>query len=96
MSSWNRRVAAASRVRDNLDPDAIDERLRALGLPRGLHPDDAIAVLALLRVAEGREGGFSSTVIARVLGENLNLERFKVLFYAVDDCLEALGIRVGG
>ncbi len=70
MSSWNRRVAAASRVRDNLDPDGIGERLQALGLPRGLHPDDAVAVLALLRVAEGRAGGFSTTVIVRVLADD--------------------------
>ena len=75
MSSWNRRVAAASRVRDNLDPDGIDERLRSLGLPRDLHPDDAIAVITLLRVAEGRAGGFSSTVIARVLGEDGGVHR---------------------
>ncbi|MEM9463853.1 MAG: GGDEF and EAL domain-containing protein [Actinomycetota bacterium] len=75
MSSWNRRVAAASRVRDNLDPDGIDERLRALGLPGGLHPDDAVAIMALLRVAEGRAGGFSSTAIARVLDEDGGIHR---------------------
>ena len=46
-TSWNRRVAAASRVRDNVDPDGIEDRLAALGLPRGLHPDDAVAIVTL-------------------------------------------------
>lgn len=75
MSSWNRRVAAASRVRDNLDPDGIEERLSSLGLPRHLHPDDAVAVMALLRVAEGRAGGFSSTLIARVIDDHGGVTR---------------------
>ena len=68
-TSWNRRVAAASRVRDNLDPDGIEDRLAALGLPRGLHPDDAVAIVTLLRVAEGRTNGFSTTLMARVIDD---------------------------
>ncbi|MEM8706591.1 MAG: GGDEF and EAL domain-containing protein [Actinomycetota bacterium] len=69
-SSWNRRVAAASRVRDNLDPEGIEERLTSLGLPKGLHPDDAVAVMTLLRVAEGRTNGFSTTLQARVTDDD--------------------------
>ncbi len=65
MTSWNRRVAAASRVRET-DAEVSGERLAALGLPSGLHPDDATAVLGLLRIAEGRPGGFGSTILARV------------------------------
>jgi len=37
-----------------------------MGLPRGLHPDDALAVSTLLRVAEGRANGWGTTVLARV------------------------------
>ncbi len=69
MTSWNRRVAAASRVRET-DGEFTDERLAALGLPTGLHPDDATAVFGLLRIAEGRPGGFGTTILARVEGEN--------------------------
>ncbi len=68
MTSWNRRVAAASRVRD-IDPDSLGERLIARGLPAGLHPDDAVAVNALLRLAESRATGFGTTVLARVADE---------------------------
>jgi len=66
MTAWNRRVAAATRVREVGDPDAIEERLRSLGLPTGLHPDDIIAVATLLRVAESRGVGFGTTILARV------------------------------
>ena len=65
MTSWNRRVAAASRFRD-IDPDSAEERLTSLGLPEGLHPDDAIAIAALMRVAARRSTGFGTTVMARV------------------------------
>ncbi len=64
MTSWDRRLAAASRFRD-ADADSLEERLRALGLPDGLHPDDATAITALLRLAEGRPDGFGTTVLAR-------------------------------
>jgi len=66
VSSWNRRVAAATRVRETADSDDVKERLQAHGLPRGLHPDDAAAIAALLRVAEARTGAFSTTVLARI------------------------------
>lgn len=66
MTAWNRRVAAATRVREVGDPEALEERLRAMGLPTGMHPDDALAVATLLRIAEGRPGGFGTTLIARV------------------------------
>ncbi len=65
MTSWNRRVAAASRVRDG-EHDSAEERFTSLGLPEGLHPDDAVAVATMLRVAEHRSTGFSTTVLARV------------------------------
>ncbi len=68
MTSWNRRVAAASRVRDG-DHGSIDDRLTSLGLPLGLHPDDAVAVTTMLRLAEHRSTGFSTTVLARVTSE---------------------------
>jgi diguanylate cyclase (GGDEF)-like protein len=66
MTAWNRRIAAATRVREYGEPDAIEERLRALGLPTGMHPDDIVAVATLLRVAESRGTGFGTTVLARV------------------------------
>lgn len=68
MTAWNRRVAAATRVREVGDPDAIEVRLRALGLPEGMHPDDIVAIATLLRVAESRGVGFGATVLARVAG----------------------------
>ena len=68
MSSWNRRVAAATRVRDASDPDLQAERLAELGLPAGLHPDDATAVTAILRLADGRVDGFETTIMGRVFG----------------------------
>ena len=65
MTSWNRRVAAATRFREG-DPDSMEERFASLGLPHGLHHDDAIAIAALVRVAEHRAAGFGTTVLARV------------------------------
>jgi diguanylate cyclase (GGDEF)-like protein len=67
MTAWNRRVAAATRVREVSDPEAIEDRLRAMGLPDGMHPDDIVAVATLLRVAESRGVGFGTTVLARVV-----------------------------
>lgn len=66
MTAWNRRVAAATRVREVVDPDALEERLKSMGLPTGLHPDDVLSIATLLRLAETRGEGFSSTVLARV------------------------------
>lgn len=66
MTAWNRRVAAATRVREVGDPEALEARLRAMGLPEGMHPDDIVAVATLLRVAETRGVGFGTTVLARV------------------------------
>lgn len=66
MTAWNRRVAAATRVREVGDPEALEERLRSLGLPTGMHPDDIVAVATLLRIAETRGAGFGTTVLARV------------------------------
>jgi diguanylate cyclase (GGDEF)-like protein len=68
LSSWNRRVAAATRVRDASDPELQAERLAELGLPGGLHPDDATAVASILRLAEGRADGFETTIMGRVFG----------------------------
>ncbi|MEM7141043.1 MAG: bifunctional diguanylate cyclase/phosphodiesterase [Actinomycetota bacterium] len=66
MTAWNRRVAAATRVREVGDPDALEDKLRALGLPTGMHPDDIVAVATLLRIAETRGTGFGTTLLARV------------------------------
>jgi len=66
MTAWNRRVAAATRVREVGDPDALEERLRALGLPSGMHPDDIVSIATMLRVAESRGVGFGTTILARV------------------------------
>ncbi|RMH75252.1 MAG: bifunctional diguanylate cyclase/phosphodiesterase [Actinomyces sp.] len=68
MNSWDRRLAA-SRNRELLDPAARRRRLRQLGLPDGLHPDDEAAVTALLRLAERREEGFAVTVLGRVVDD---------------------------
>lgn len=69
MTSWNRRVAAATRFRDG-EPDSMEERLASFDLPLGLHRDDAIAIAALVRVAEHRATGFATTVLARVKGDD--------------------------
>lgn len=74
MTSWNRRVAAATRVRET-DGEFTGQRLAALGLPAGLHPDDATTVFSLLRIAEGRPGGFGTTILARVEGADGNPDR---------------------
>lgn len=66
MTAWNRRVAAATRVREFGDPEAIEDRLRSLGLPSGMHPDDIVTIATLLRIAETRGAGFGTTVLARV------------------------------
>jgi hypothetical protein len=60
LTAWNRRVAAATRVREVGDPEALEERLRSLGLPTGLHPDDIVSVATLLRIAESRGIGFGT------------------------------------
>jgi diguanylate cyclase (GGDEF)-like protein len=65
MTAWNRRVAAATRVREVGDPEALEQRLRSLGLPEGMHPDDIVAVATMLRVAESRGVGFGTTILAR-------------------------------
>ena len=74
MTSWNRRVAAATRIRET-DGEFTGERLAGLGLPTNLHPDDATAVFSLLRIAEGRPGGFGTTILARVVGDHGNPSR---------------------
>ena len=74
MTAWNRRVAAASRVRDNLDVET-EQRLESLGLPKDLHPDDAVAVATMLRVAHGRTNGYSTTILGRVGGNDEMPER---------------------
>lgn len=79
MTAWNRRVAAATRVREVGDPHAIEARLRALGLPTGMHPDDVIAVATLLRVAESRGVGFGTTVIARVADTDGSTREVKIV-----------------
>ncbi|MDG2218467.1 MAG: GGDEF and EAL domain-containing protein [Acidimicrobiales bacterium] len=74
MTSWNRRVAAATRIRES-DGECTGERLAGFGLPTNLHPDDATAVFSLLRIAEGRPGGFGTTILARVEGDYGNPDR---------------------
>lgn len=69
VSSWNRRVAAAARTREPSDPDLQADRLAELGLPRKLHPDDALAATTLLRIAAAREAGFEATLLGRVFGD---------------------------
>ncbi len=67
MTNWNRRVAAATRVRSGGgDHTPVDERLRSLDLPAGLHPDDARAVAALMRLADSRKAGFTATILGRI------------------------------
>ena len=65
MTAWNRRVAAATRVREVGEPDAIEERLRSMGLPAGMHPDDMYAIATLLRVAESRGTGYGTDTPGR-------------------------------
>lgn len=79
MTAWNRRVAAATRVREVSDPDALEERLRSMGLPEGMHPDDVIAVATLLRIAETRGVGFGTTVLARVADASGSTRNVKIL-----------------
>lgn len=74
MTTWNRRVAAASRVRDTLDVE-LEQRLENLGLPARLHPDDAVAVATMLRIAHGRSTGYSTTILGRITPEHDEPER---------------------
>lgn len=78
MTAWNRRVAAATRVREVGDPDALEQRLRSFGLPSGMHPDDMTAVVALLRVAESRGTGFGTTLVVRVADPDGSTREVKV------------------
>ena len=52
-----------------------DSSIHSLRLPTGLHPDDATTVFSLLRIAEGRPGGFGTTILARVEGADGNPDR---------------------
>ncbi len=70
MTAWNRRVAAATRVREVSDPEALEERLKSMGLPAGMHPDDILAIATILRIAENRGTGFGTTVLARVADDD--------------------------
>ncbi len=74
MTAWNRRVAAASRVRHNLELQP-EQRLESLGLPKGLHPDDTMAVATMLRVARGRANGYSTIILGRIGGTDEGPER---------------------
>ncbi|MDW3220621.1 MAG: bifunctional diguanylate cyclase/phosphodiesterase [Acidimicrobiales bacterium] len=79
MTAWNRRVAAATRVREVGDPDALEDRLRSLGLPTGMHPDDIVAVATLLRIAESRGTGFGTTLLARVADADGSTRELKIV-----------------
>ena len=79
MTAWNRRVAAATRVREVGDPEALEQRLRSLGLPEGMHPDDIVAVATLLRVAESRGVGFGTTILARAADTDGSTRDVKVV-----------------
>ena len=70
MTAWNRRVAAATRVREVSDPEALEERLKSMGLPAGMHPDDILAIATILRIAENRGTGFGTTILARVADDD--------------------------
>ena len=74
VTSWNRRVAAATREREPSDADGVRERLNSLGLPENLHPDDLAAVTTLIRVAQGRDHGFSTTLLGRVMEPDADTE----------------------
>ncbi|MDG2025800.1 MAG: bifunctional diguanylate cyclase/phosphodiesterase [Acidimicrobiales bacterium] len=79
MTAWNRRVAAATRVREAGEPDALEDKLRALGLPTGMHPDDIVAVATLLRIAETRGTGFGTTLLARVADTDGSIRTVQVV-----------------
>lgn len=80
MTNWNRRVAAATRVREvTAEKHQFDERLTKLGLPEGLHPDDARAISALLRVADARNAGFTATVLARIEHDGRTARQVRVV-----------------
>mgnify|MGYP001821870670 CR=1 FL=1 len=85
MTSWDRRVAAATRQRDNTDPEFIDERLRALGLPETIHPDDKVAVLTLLRVADARANNFGATVLGRVAEGDGSIRTIRIVVLGNDN-----------
>ena len=85
MTSWDRRVAAATRQRDNTDPEVIEQRLRALGLPETIHPDDKDAVLTLLRVADARRGSFGATVLGRVADRDGTVRNVRIVVLGNDN-----------
>jgi diguanylate cyclase (GGDEF)-like protein len=79
MTAWNRRVAAATRVREIGDPEALEERLREMELPSGIHPDDMLAVTTLLRVAESRTSGFDTTIDARIADPDGSTRKIRIV-----------------
>lgn len=90
MTSWNRRVAAASRVRPGTDGDESSEPLASLGLPDDLHPDDLASVRALLRVAQIRRGGFSTTLVGRVAGKDGGVRKVQIVVMGNDNGVTTL------
>ncbi len=42
-------------IAEVVDPDALEERLKSMGLPTGLHPDDVLSIATLLRLADTYE-----------------------------------------
>jgi diguanylate cyclase (GGDEF)-like protein len=79
MTAWNRRVAAATRVREVGHPDALEGRLKSMGLPDGMHPDDILAIATLLRIAENRGSGFGTTILTRVADDDGTTRNVKIV-----------------
>ncbi len=70
MSSWDRRLAAATRIDTDSGRAAPTRRTDSFGLPDGIHPDDLDALEALLRHAGAVDDTFSTTLLVRTIGDN--------------------------
>ncbi len=70
MSSWDRRLAAATRVDADSGRDAPKRRTDSVQLPEGIHPDDLDALEVLLRHASVVDDTFSSTLLVRTIGND--------------------------
>ena len=91
MTAWNRRMAAATRVREATgSPEAAEARLEELGLPPGLHHDDRQGLIALLRLARSRAAPFSTTMLARVEEPNGQIRELKIVVMGNEQGVTAL------
>jgi len=83
-NNWDRRMAVAARKQELADADVAAQKLAAFGVPAGLHDDDRTVLSALLRMAENRPSGFSTTLLART-GTDADFQTIRLSVLTTDD-----------